>query len=143
MKAGAGEENKPYRLLLTWMANDVSLFGKLSGIIDEEDFPGDDYRTVAEALFTQYRETGMVNLASIVDSFTDVDKQRLAASILQTEFSVPLNKEEQEQALNEVVKRVKNDSIERELSTGGAKDAVRLSKLIQQKADLNKLYIRL
>lgn len=139
----AAEDNKPQKLLLTWMANDGTLFQKLSGIIDEDDFPDADYKAVAHALFEQYNTTGMVNLASIVDTFPDAEKQSLAASILQTELTVSVDKTERERALNEVIKRVKSESIERALAGDVSNDLEKLSKLIRQKADLDKLHIKL
>ena len=142
-QSAVAEDNKSQRLLLTWMANDVELFRKLSDIIDEEDFPDADYKAIAHALFEQYKTTGMVNLAMIVDTFPDAEKQRLAASILQTELSVSVDGEERERALNEVVKRVKSESIERALAADVSNDLNLLTKLIRQKADLDKLNIKL
>ena len=98
---------------------------------------------MAHALFEQYNTTGMVNLASIVDTFPDAEKQSLAASILQTELTVSVDKTERERALNEVIKRVKSESIERALAGDVSNDLEKLSKLIRQKADLDKLHIKL
>lgn len=89
----------PERLLLTWLVNDTGLFEVLSGIISEEDFVAEDYRTVADILFSQYRETGQVKPAAIVDMFPDMDKQRLVASILQTELAFDMTLEEREKAV--------------------------------------------
>lgn len=136
------EDNKPQKLLLTLMVNDTSLFELLSGIISEEDFSGDDYRAVAHVLFEQYEKNGQVNPAAIVNIFDDIEKQRLVASMLQTELAFDTTAEERERAINDVVKKTKIARIESELSTCG-NDMARFQELITMKAKLSKLHISL
>lgn len=136
------DTNMPERLLLTWLVNDTGLFDVLSGIISEEDFVAEDYRTVADILFSQYRETGQVKPAAIVDMFPDMDKQRLVASILQTELAFDMTLEEREKAVNDVVKRTKLAKIDYDMSMC-MDDMVRLQELIKAKAKIAKLHISL
>ena len=136
------DTNMPERLLLTWLVNDTGLFEVLSGIISEEDFVAEDYRTVADTLFSQYRETGQVKPAAIVDMFPDMDKQRLVASILQTELAFDMTLEEREKAVNDVVKRTKLAKIDYDMSMC-MDDMTRLQELIKAKAKIAKLHISL
>ncbi|MCM1287228.1 MAG: DNA primase [Clostridium sp.] len=136
------DTNMPERLLLTWLVNDTGLFDVLSGIISEEDFVAEDYRAVADILFLQYRETGQVKPAAIVDMFPDMDKQRLVASILQTEFAFDMDLEEREKAVNDVVKRTKLAKIDYDMSMC-MDDMTRLQELIKAKAKIAKLHISL
>lgn len=136
------DTNMPERLLLTWLVNDTGLFEVLSGIISEEDFVAEDYRTVADILFSQYRETGQVKPAAIVDMFPDMDKQRLVASILQTELAFDMTLEEREKAVNDVVKRTKLAKIDYDMSMC-MDDMARLQELIKAKAKIAKLHISL
>lgn len=136
------DTNMPERLLLTWLVNDTGLFEVLSGIISEEDFVAEDYRTVADILFSQYRETGQVKPAAIVDMFPDMDKQRLVASILQTELAFDMTLEEREKAVNDVVKRTKLAKIDYDMSMC-MDDMTRLQELIKAKAKIAKLHISL
>lgn len=136
------DTNMPERLLLTWLVNDTGLFDVLSGIISEEDFVAEDYRTVADILFSQYRETGQVKPAAIVDMFPDMDKQRLVASILQTELAFDMTLEEREKAVNDVVKRTKLAKIDYDMSMC-MDDMEKLQELIKAKAKIAKLHISL
>ena len=136
------DTNMPERLLLTWLVNDTGLFEVLSGIISEEDFVAEDYRTVADTLFSQYRETGQVKPAAIVDMFPDMDKQRLVASILQTELAFDMTLEEREKAVNDVVKRTKLAKIDYDMSMC-MNDMAKLQELIKTKAKIAKLHISL
>lgn len=136
------DTNMPERLLLTWLVNDTGLFEVLSGIISEEDFVAEDYRIVADTLFSQYRETGQVKPAAIVDMFSDMDKQRLVASILQTELAFDMTLEEREKAVNDVVKRTKLAKIDYDMSMC-MDDMARLQELIKAKAKIAKLHISL
>ncbi|MCM1083831.1 MAG: DNA primase [Clostridium sp.] len=136
------DTNMPERLLLTWLVNDTGLFDVLSGIISEEDFVAEDYRAVADILFSQYRDTGQVKPAAIVDMFPDMDKQRLVASILQTELAFDMSLEEREKAVNDVVKRTKLAKIDYDMSMC-MDDMARLQELIKAKAKIAKLHISL
>lgn len=136
------DDNKPQRLLLTWLVNDTSLFKLLEGIVDETDFIGDNYHLVATTLFEQYRQNGSVNPAAIVNLFDDVESQRLAAGILQTELPFDTTLEEKERAINDVVKKTKLARIDMEL-TKNAEDVVKFQELIVMKAKVSKLHISL
>lgn len=134
--------SKSQSLLLTWMVNDTTLFKLLDGVISEEDFTDEACLAVAKLLFKQYRETGNVKPAAIVNMSEDVDKQRLVATMLQTELAFETNYEERERALNDVVKKVKLDRIDKELAESSS-DMARFQQLITTKAKLGKLHISL
>lgn len=134
--------SQPQRLLLTWMVNDVRLFELLRDIISPDDFPDEDYHVVATALFEQYQSNGSVNPAAIVNLFDDVEKQRLVAKILQSELEFQMNGEEKEQAINDVVKKVKMTRINQELSQG-ITDSNKIKELIVMKGKISKLHISL
>ncbi len=135
---GRKEEEK---LLLTWLANKPVLFDKLEGIISEKDFTEGDYEAVAKKLFQQYRETKKVNPASIVNMSDDLEKQRLVAEMLQTELQFETTDEETEQAINDVVKKIKLENIKREMAEN--KDINRFQELINMKNQILKMHISL
>ncbi len=136
------DTNRPESLLLTWLVNDTGLFNVLSDIVSEEDFTEGEYKDIAEILFTQYRDTGQVKPAAIVDMFPDIEKQRLIASILQTELPYNISDDEREKAINDVVKRVKLAKIDYDMSLC-ANDVNKLQELIIRKAKIDKLHISL
>lgn len=136
------DENKSQKLLLTWMVNDTSLFRVLADIISEDDFLEDDYHAVAKALFEQYRSTGNVTPAAIVNMFEDVERQKLVASMMQTELPFDTTDEEMERAINDVVRKTKMARIDYEL-TQCAGDMAKFQELIMMKAKMSKLHISL
>ena len=135
---GRKEEEK---LLLTWLVNKPVLFDKLEGIISEKDFTEGDYEAVAKKLFQQYKETKKVNPASIVNMSDDLEKQRLVAEMLQTELQFETTDEETEQAINDVVKKIKLENIKREMAEN--KDINRFQELINMKNQILKMHISL
>lgn len=138
----ADRETQPQRLLLTWMVGKPELFQQLEGILSEDDFIDEDYHTVAKRLFDQYRETGTVNPAAIVNLFEDIEKQRLVAKILQTELNVEITEDEKERVINDLVRKVKMARIDYELAHI-TDNPEKLPEVIAEKARLTKLHISL
>ena len=136
------DENKPQKLLLTWMVNDNKIFEKLKNVVAVEDFIDENHREVAKKLYEQYEQKGKVDPAAIIDVSDDLEKQHLMAEIVQTELPFDMSEDERRQAINDVVKKVKQQHIEYELSRC-ATDANKLKSLIMEKAALSKLYISL
>ncbi len=134
--------NQPQKLLLTWLVNDISLFEKLKGIVTVEDFIDENHQAVAIKLFEQYETKGKLDPAAIVDVSDDLEKQHIIAEIIQTELPFEMTPEEKNQAINDVVKRVKQERIEYELSKNAA-NPQKLKSLILEKVALGKLYIPL
>lgn len=141
-KNKAQDESKPQKLLLTWMVNDNRVFEKLKDVVSVEDFIDENHREVARKLYDQYAQKGKVDPAAIIDVSDDLEKQHLMAEILQTELPFDMSEDERRQAINDVVKKVKQQRIEYELSRC-ATDANKLKALIMEKAALPKLYISL
>lgn len=134
-------KNKPMKLLLTWMVNEPGLFQKLDGIIDETSFEDGVYRVVADKLFSQYRKNGKVEPASIVTTFDSIEEQRLVAEMLQTNIGIDMTQEEINNAVTDVVKKIRLSSIEDKLAK--TNDIKEMQNLIRAKADLTKLHISL
>ncbi len=138
----SSSENKPQKLLLTWMINDTRLFNILDGLISEEDFYDEDIYPIAKELFNQYRETKTVKPASILNAYDDVDKQRMAASIMQTELPFEMDADEKEKAINDLVKKTKVGYIDWMLPQC-TDDAKKFQELVVMKAGISKLHISL
>ena len=138
----ADAKTQPQRLLLTWMVGNPYLFQVLDGIVTEDDFIDEDYHTVAKKLFDQYKETGSVNPAAIVNLFEDIEKQRLVAKILQTELDFEIPEDEKEEAVNELVRKVKIARIDYELANIAA-NPEKLPQVIAEKGKLAKMHISL
>ena len=134
------DKSKPQKLLLTWMINDVRLFKILDGIISEEDFYEEDIQPIAQKLFKQYREKGDVMPSSILNYYDDVDDQRRAAQVMQTELPFEMDDDEKEKAINDLVKKTKMSYIDWKLPQC-TDDAKEFQQLVVLKAKVSKLHI--
>ena len=129
------------KLLLTWLIEDVSLFGKLKGIISPNDFKEPLYYQVASMMFEQYEKEGTVLPAKIINYFESKEEQTEAASLFSTSLHEDMNKMEREKALNEIVQKIKRASLDYDSSH--ATDAAQLQAVIKAQAELPKLHISL
>lgn len=132
-------DNKTARLLLTWLVNEPELFDKLDGVISENDFEPGVFRTVAEKLFSQYREQHKVEPAIIVNTFQDVEEQRLVAGMLQTDLSMDMTEEEVNGAITDVVRKIKLESIKKQLESEN--DLSRVQQLIKERKKMEKFRV--
>ena len=135
---GTGKVDPTERHLLTWMVNRPELFAVLKPYISEEDFTG-LVQDVARLLFGQYRETGAVQPAKVLDKYQEPEDQKIIAGILSGEFPFETDRLAAEKALTELVRKVKMHSVDRELLAEGA-DPFRLAA---QKREISKIQIRL
>lgn len=142
-KSEAKEEKKkqPQKLLLTWMVNEPQLFEKLQGIIGPDDFYEQIYHGVAILLFQQYEEEKAVIPGKILNQYTDLDDQKKIAELFNTTLKISPSPEDQNKALNDIVRRVKEDSIEQQMNA--TNDILKWQDLIKEKANLAKLHISL
>lgn len=136
-----GGTDKAAKLLLTWLVNEPGLFGRLEGIISESDFEPGIFRTVAEKLFSQYRESGRVAPSAIINLFEDVDEQRIVAELLQTKLAADVDADSMSSAVTDVVKKIKLAGIKRQLETEN--DIQRVQELIKQRKNIEKIQIKL
>lgn len=131
--------NKTARLLLTWLVNEPKLFSQLADVVNEKDFEEGIYRTVAAKLFDQYRETGKVTPAIVVNTFQDVEEQRLVAEMLQTDLMIDMSEEEACNAVTEVVRKIKLASIKKQLEEEN--DMQRVQELIKERKKIEKIRV--
>lgn len=100
-----------YRLLLSWLIEDPQLYEPVSQLISPEDFFEENFYTVAAMLYEQLAAGELVP-AKIINHFQDVEGQKMAAQMFQTDFQTKMSKEEKEKALNELIVRIKEYSID-------------------------------
>lgn len=125
-----------YKLLLSWLVDSPELFGKVSDIVGREDFEEEPYKKAAELLYEQF-EKGEVIPARIVNHFEEADEQKEIADIFQTTFKVNMNSDEKERALNELVFKIKEYSIDKKL-----KNLTDITKLQSLMIEKNKIQNR-
>lgn len=132
-----------YQLFLSWLIGRPELFGQIKELITVEDYLEEPYRQVAELLYEQM-EKGKPEPAEIISHFQDVEEQKMVAGMFQTDFQTSMEQREKEKAVNELVFRIKERSIEHRTRT--LTDMSQLQELIRQKKELQtsgKLHISL
>ncbi len=120
------------------MIEDEKLYGKISRLIHPDDFTGEIYRKVAGLLYEQY-ENGRLNPAEILNHFTSEEEHREAASLFHTKIRQLKTKQEEEQALKEIILRVKAHSISEKSRNLDPTDMAGLQHLMEEKRRLEEL----
>lgn len=128
---------KSQRLLITWVTDEPSLYGKIKKYITAEDFTDEIYRKVAERLF-QELEQGSYNPAGIISMFEDEEEQREAAALFHTNLPELHTSQEREKAFHDIVLTVKKNSYEYYTAKLGA-DVNALNQVIEGKKALEEL----
>ena len=126
------------KALLTWMIEDEKLFRKISSYIHPDDFTPGIYRKVAELVYEQY-ENGGVNPARILNHFTEEEEHREAASLFNTKIRQLRTKEEEGQALKDIILRVKTHSIDERTRNLDPADMAGLQRLMEEKRKLESI----
>ena len=143
-KSGIQKKNTPdemrkksQRLLLTWLVEEPSLYGKIKKYISTEDFTEDLYKKVAERLFADL-EQGQMNPAAIISLFSDEEEQREVAGVFNTRLKELTTRAEQEKAFHDIVLAVKRNSYEYYSAQLGS-DVSALNQVIAGKKALEEL----
>lgn len=128
------------KILLTWMIEDGDIYDKVSEYIQPDDFIDPLFKDVASKVYEQY-ETGSVNPAAIIGSYSDGDMHSEIAAMFSAELSESLSKSEREKTLNDTVLRVKKSSLDYRLEH--AADAKTMQDIIGRQMKLNNIHISL
>ncbi len=126
------------KALLTWMIEDERLYQKISRYISPEDFTGEIYRKVAGLLYEQHQNGGL-NPAQILNHFTAEEEHREAASLFHTKIRQLKTRQEEEQALKDIILRVKAHSINERTMNLDPADMAGLQRLMEEKRKLEEL----
>lgn len=132
-----------YRLLLSWLMESPGLYRPVSQLVTPEDFCEENYQEVASMLYKQLEE-GEVIPAKIINYFEDAEQQKMAAQMFQANFQADMGTDEKEKALNELIIRIKEYSIDHQMRN--LTDMAQLQKLVLEKKQWqtpDKLHISL
>lgn len=132
------QQLKTERLLITWLINDTTLFAKLEGIITPEDFIEPVYHEIVEMLFQQYKATGTVMPAAIMNHYESKEEHEKVSEIMQQGFDKEVAENEKNSVVLELAKRIKRRSIDYKMEHAKG-DGVLLNKLMTEKSNLNRL----
>ncbi len=162
LKSGFGEENisrpKPaasrreagdreeaivtaQKLLLTWLSEDTRLFAKIDEWVGPDDFTEPLCHEAALKVFDEFYTKGTVTPARIMNLFENKEEHDAIARAFNTTIRDESDKAAKEKAVNETIKRIKLNSLDR--LSKNAKDIQTLQDIIRQKSRLQKLHISL
>ena len=102
---------KSQKLLLTWLAEEPSLYPLIREYITPEDFPDELCRQAAAALFAQL-EAGSLNLAQIPGHFEDLEDQREIVSAFHETIQEVKTRAGRGQALKDTILKLKEHHLQ-------------------------------
>lgn len=130
---------KSQKLMLTWLVEDTSLFHKIKGILNPDDFTEGIYHQVAKLVFDQYERENNVNPAKIINCFESKEEQTEVASLFSAGIRGDLDEASRRKALSDTVLRLKESSLDKQSQKAiEANDTELLMKIITEKAELKK-----
>lgn len=136
----SGGTDMAQRLMLTWLASYPSIYEGVKQYISLDDFTEPMYRRMAGLLFEQY-DTGEPNPAGILSHFEDVEEQKRAAAVLHAGIRLDSD-EERQQALKDVIFRIKSDSLKKRMARGDPSDPESLTALMREKKELEEFRVQ-
>lgn len=130
------------KILLTWLIEDTNVFETIKDIIMPDDFTEDLYKQVAEMLFSQYKNEGIVTPAKIINYFESKEEQKEVASLFSAGIRGDMSPGEKRKALSETILRIKKNSLELKSQKAiEENNAEELQKIILEQVKLQKLHI--
>ena len=133
---------KSQKLLITWMCSGEKIFRSIAKYVEPEEFTDPLCRKVAELLTEQLKE-GRLNPPSLFQYFTEEEEQQKVAAMCNDTIPDLSGREAEEKALQETIRRVKQNSIAWQTEHLDPGDMDALQKLIRRRRDIEKLHISL
>lgn len=125
------------KLMLTWLVSYPGIFSSIEKYIGPGDFANPLFRKIAGMLFEQY-QAGEVNPAKLLNRFTDSDEQKEVAAVFNAQLTLE-NDKEREQALVDVICRMKESSIAYRSDHLELTDMKGLLQIVEEKKHLEEL----
>lgn len=126
------------KTLLSYLAQDPSLYDKVSQVLDEHDFTLSPCDGIAVMLFEQLRRR-KIDPVSIISSFEEPEMQEEAAAVLDQRTDSEIEEDEKEKLINECVIRIKTNSIKKQLEN--EQDLSRMVELKRAEEQIQKIDI--
>lgn len=124
-------------LLLTWIADEPSVFAQLNKYLEPGDFDGAVYQRAASLIWEQMESgSGPANAASVISAFETEEEQESAAAILNMHLEGIEDADDRAKTLGELVFFIKQASLERMTQSGGTQS---LQELLSAKQKLQAL----
>ncbi len=131
---------KAQKLMMTWLINYPYLIDSLEEYLHTEDFTDDLTRKVAGMVFEQYKKTGKVSPAYILNHFEEEEEQKKIAEMFNTELNLDSG-EDKRKALHDVLMRLKRSSLDVRLKNLDWSDMEEVRKVTEERRKFEKLKI--
>lgn len=128
------------KMLLTWIISDRDVFEKIGHYITPKDFIDPLFSDVAGKVYEQY-EKGNINPATIIGDYDTHEEYSEVAAMFSADLDAGLSTQEREKTLNDIVIRIKSNSLNNELKS--TMDPRRMQEIIAQQQKLNQIHIKL
>lgn len=128
------------KMLLTWIISDRDVFEKIGHYITPKDFIDPLFSDVARKVYEQY-EKGNINPATIIGDYDTPEEYSEVAAMFSADLDAGLSTQEREKTLNDIVIRIKSNSLNNELKS--TMDPRRMQEIIAQQQKLNQIHIKL
>ena len=128
------------KMLLTWIISDRDFFEKIGHYITPKDFIDPLFSDVAGKVYEQY-EKGNINPATIIGDYDTPEEYSEVAAMFSADLDAGLSTQEREKTLNDIVIRIKSNSLNNELKS--TMDPRRMQEIIAQQQKLNQIHIKL
>ncbi len=132
------------RLLITWLAEEPYLYGRVKKYLSPEDFTDELYEKVARKLFEDF-EQGACSPGRLVGLFEEEEKQRQVAQLFNAKIELSDSRQEREKAFHDILLTVKRNSLEYYSGRLGS-DMTAINQVLEAKKaleELNKAHISL
>ncbi|WP_026505377.1 DNA primase [Butyrivibrio sp. NC3005] len=129
---------KSQRVLLTWLADEPTLYTVVKKYIKVSDFTDDLYRKVAEKMFEGLDE-GSFLPATVVSLFSETKDQAKVAEIFNTNLIRIETKDEKEKAMHDIIMNIRTTSYEKQMKELQLDNADAITLTIEGKKELEKL----
>ncbi len=134
---------KAEKILLTWMINDQTIYDKIKEYIGPDDFIDSLLHDVATKLYVQLQE-GKVNPAAIVNTYDTEEEHSEVAALFSADLDDSLNQNERQKALNDTVKKVRENSLNDAMDKAQQSNDTKLfQELMMQQIRLKDIQIQL
>ncbi len=145
LKSGVHEKKKEdgmkqsQKLLLTWLIEDTRLFPIVSKYVTADDFTEHLYHVVAKEVFAQFKETGNVIPAKIINMFEQEEEQAEVAGLFNARIHEVETQSDMEKALKETIIRVKQNSLNYKEAHADPTDMIAMMQFIEERKGLQQL----
>lgn len=130
---------KSMMLLLAMVTDDRVIYPAIKQFVDVDDFAEGPIRTVAKLVFEQLDSGGEIHPDAIMDKFSESEDQAIAARIFHTRIDGADDPAVKGKLIQETVRRVKEESFNRERDTMDMNAPDAINRIRAQKEEIERI----